>query len=68
MNTKTKSNYIDDKILDDFTIINPIEFLTEEQNNEIINSLKQSLQDENDSSKWTLWEEFEEKEMQKGFV
>ena len=51
MNTKTNSNYIDDNILDDFTIINPIDFLTEEQNNEIINSLKQSLQDENDPSK-----------------
>ena len=49
--TKTTSNYIDEQELNEFTIINLIDFLTEEQNNEIINSLKQSLQDENDPSK-----------------
>lgn len=56
--TKAKCNYIDEQELNEFTIVNPIDFLTEEQNNEIINSLKQSLQDENDPSKWIPFEEF----------
>ena len=44
MNTKTNSNYIDEQRLNEFTIVDPIDFLTEEQNNELLNDLKYSIE------------------------
>ncbi len=39
------------------TIVNPIEFLSKEENEEIIESIKQSLRDLNNPDKWMTWEE-----------
>lgn len=47
MNTKAKCNYIDEQEVNEFTIVNPIDFLTEEQNNELLSGLKYSIENIN---------------------
>lgn len=39
------------------TIVNPIEFLSEEENLKLIEELKESVKSFNDPSKWMTWEE-----------
>lgn len=39
------------------TIVNPIEFLSEEENLQLIEELKESVKSFNDPSKWMTWEE-----------
>lgn len=45
--TKAKCNYIDEPELNEFTIVDPIDFLTEEQNNELLSDLKYSIENIN---------------------
>lgn len=40
------------------TIVNPIEFLSEEENLKLIEELKESVKSFNDPEKWMTWEEY----------
>ena len=63
MNTK-KTRVIDlpdiqinEDELDDVIMVNPIEFISEEENNEIIERVKDGLRNINNPDRWLTWEE-----------
>lgn len=72
-NTKTKSfklkkEKITEEEIQNLRIVSPIEFISKEENEHILEVLKQGLRDEEKSEKWTSWEEFEKEELAKGFA
>lgn len=63
MNTK-KTRVIDlpdiqinEDELDNVIMVNPIEFISEEENNEIIERVKDGLRNINNPDRWLTWEE-----------
>lgn len=58
-NTKIKNikTYMDDEDIQNFIIVNPIDFISEDQNKHILKVLKQGIKDENNPDKWMSWEE-----------
>ena len=68
-NTKIRNikTYIDDEDIQNFIVVNPIDFISEQQNNHILKVLKQGLEDEKNPDKWITLEEFEKQERTNGF-
>lgn len=61
-NTRTKSLQLPDidvseEALNNVTVIDPIDFISKEENEKIIESLKQSIRDFKNPDKWMTWEE-----------
>lgn len=68
-NTKIRNikTHIDDEDIQNFIVVNPIDFISEQQNNHILKVLKQGLEDEKNPDKWITLEEFEKQERTNGF-
>ena len=58
----------DDDMLKNVTIVNPIEFLTKEENEFIIKEAMKMSTEINDPTKWISWEDFEKEERANGFA
>lgn len=64
-NTRTKvidlpNIQIDEEALDDITMVNPIEFITEEESKGIIERVKEGLRNINNPERWLTREECEQ--------
>ena len=68
-NTKIRNikTHIDGEDIQNFIVVNPIDFISEQQNNHILKVLKQGLEDEKNPDKWITLEEFEKQERTNGF-
>ena len=68
-NTKIRNikTHIDDEDIQNFIVVNPIDFISEQQNNHILKVLKQGLEDEKNPEKGITLEEFEKQERTNGF-
>lgn len=56
-NTTESIESFDDDVLKNVTIVNPIEFLTKEENEFIIKEAMKRAKEVNDPTKWISWEE-----------
>ena len=50
---------IDDDEIENLTVVNPIESMSKEQNDFLLELVKQRLKDSNKPEKWMTWEQFE---------
>lgn len=53
--------------IDNLTIVNPIDFLSQDENEYILEVIKQRLKDANNPDRWITWEEYEDLEKEKEF-
>ena len=51
--------------VENLTIVNPIEFISDEENQNLLNTVTQRLIDSNNPDKWIKWEKFEQKAKEK---
>ena len=51
---------ISEEELNNITMVNPIEFITEEENKRIIERVKEGLRNINNPERWMAWEETDE--------
>lgn len=72
-NTRTKSfklkkEKITEEEIQNLRIVSPIELISKEENEHILEVLKQGLRDADKPEMWIDWEEFEKEELAKGFA
>ena len=72
-NTKTKlivlpNIQISEEELNNIDMINPIDFLSEEENMKIIERIKDGLRNINNPDRWLTWEECDKKLREKYFI
>lgn len=74
-NTNTKLNYLPNiQIIEEeinninINTINPIDFLSEEENMKIIERIKDGLRNINNPDRWLTWEECDKKLREKYFI
>ncbi len=67
-NTTESIETFDNDILKNVTIVNPIDFLTKEENEFIIKEAIKRSKEINDPTKWISWEDFEKEEKANGFA